>query len=222
MSMRFSVVYFIVCTTRLRLGSIIDDACLFFFRHGRRTTPSISTTGASPTFPELAYVLPGEPSSGSPFLRLDSVTVCLPRAHPSPRRVYAYAYWCKRVRELLLLNHRLLRRRTAAEARLPWPRLCLPLLAGHRPRPCSAPLLLLAMRCCSYRYSALLATAVAALLLRLLLLTAAATAFLVLLPLLAMAAVACASCVLAMASTAKARVCRCQWPTQLVGLISLG
>ena len=188
-----------------------------------RPSPSISTTGASPTFPELAYVLPGEPSSGSPFLRLDSVTVCLPRAHPSPRRVYAYAYWCKRVRELLLLNHRLLRRRTAAEARLPWPRLCLPLLAGHRPRPCSAPLLLLAMRCCSYRYSALLATVVAALLLRLLLLTAAATAFLVLLPLLAMAAVACASCVLAMASTAKAWVCRCQWSAQLVGLlISLG
>ncbi|XBJ25242.1 hypothetical protein VPH35_002942 [Triticum aestivum] len=185
-------------------------------------SPSNSTTGASPTFPELAYVLPSEPSSGSPFLRLDSVTVCRPREHRSSRRVYAYVYWLKRVCELLLLNCRLLLRSTAAAARPPWPRLCLPLLAGHRPRPRSAPLLLLAMRCCSYRYSDLLAAAVTALLLCLLLLTAAATSFLVLLPLLAMAAVASASCVLAMASTAKAWVCRCQWPAQLVGLISLG
>ncbi|KAM3231041.1 hypothetical protein ACQJBY_061290 [Aegilops geniculata] len=39
MSMMFSVVDFIVCTTRSRLGSIIDDAFVFFLRHGRRTTP---------------------------------------------------------------------------------------------------------------------------------------------------------------------------------------
>ena len=205
-----------------RGGELRSRRSLRLLRPAVAVSPSPPPLRSTPTLPERANGLAVSNSSGSLLPHLDSVAVCRPRAHPSSRRVYAYAYWRKRVRELLLLNRRLLLRCTAAEARPPWPRLCLPLLAGHRPRPRSAPLLLLAMRCCSYRYSALLATAVAALLLRLLLLTAAATAFLVLLPLLAMAAVACASCVLAMASTAKARVCRCQWPTQLVGLISLG